>query len=139
MSKIDELIKEMCPNGVEYLPLCNICEVKNGYTPSKKCKEYWENGNIPWFRLEDIRTNGKILLDSIQHINRIGLKGECFPKDSIIFATTATIGEHALIKVPFMCNQQLTHINIKDYKKNKIDINYLFYFSDKIDELCKKT
>ena len=138
MSKLEELIKELCPNGVEYKTIEELCEVQNGYTPSKKITEYWDNGDFPWFRMEDIRVNGKELSDSIQHVNFTGVKGEGFPADSIIFATTATIGEHALVTVPFICNQQLTHIHIKEHVKPFLDIRFLFYYSDIIDELCKK-
>ena len=47
--------------------------------------------------MEDIRANGRILNDSIQHITAAGVKGNLFEKNSIILATTETIGEHALI------------------------------------------
>ena len=51
--------------------------------------------------MEDIRANGHILYDSIQHINSCAVKKSgLFPIDSIILATTATIGEHALLKAP---------------------------------------
>ena len=49
------------------LPECNrvtldeVFYIRNGYTPSKKQPEYWENGDVQWFRLEDIRQNGRIL------------------------------------------------------------------------------
>ncbi len=138
MSKLDELISQYCPNGVEYKTIEELCEVQNGYTPSKKVSEYWDNGDFPWFRMEDIRANGKELSDSIQHVNLAGVKGKGFPAYSIIFATTATIGEHALITVPFICNQQLTHIHIRENIKSILDIRFLFYYSDIIDELCKK-
>lgn len=138
MSRLEELIQELCPKGVEYRTIEELCEVQNGYTPSKKIAEYWDNGEFPWFRMEDIRVNGKELSDSIQHVNFTGVKGEGFPADSIIFATTATIGEHALVTVPFICNQQLTHIHIKEHVKPFLDIRFLFYYSDIIDELCKK-
>jgi hypothetical protein len=49
--------------------------------------------------MEDIRQNGRILSDSIQHITFKAVKGRLFPTNSIIIATTATIGEHALITV----------------------------------------
>ena len=120
MSKLDELIKELCPNGVEYKPIDEICVVQNGYTPSKKNAEFWDNGDVPWFRMEDIRVNGRELNDSIQHITIKGVRGKCFPKNSIIFATTATVGEHALITVPFVCNQQLTHIHLNEKNNKKI-------------------
>ena len=69
-----------------------VFELKNGYTPSKAKPEYWTNGTIPWFRMEDIRINGRILEDSIQHITSEAVKGgRLFPANSIILATTATI------------------------------------------------
>lgn len=48
--------------------------------------------------MEDLRANGGILADSIQHITPKAVKGKgLFKAGSIIMATTATIGEHALI------------------------------------------
>ena len=68
MSKVEELIQELCPDGVEYKSLGEAFIIKNGYTPSKSKSEFWNNGTVPWFRMEDIRCNGKILNDSIQHV-----------------------------------------------------------------------
>ena len=36
MSKSDELIKELCPNGVEYKELKNLCEIKKGVQLNKE-------------------------------------------------------------------------------------------------------
>ena len=44
MSKLDELMQELCPEGVEYRTLTELFNTRNGYTPSKSKKEYWENG-----------------------------------------------------------------------------------------------
>ena len=93
MSRLSEMIKELCPDGVEYRKLKEIFDTRNGYTPSKSNDSYWENGTIPWFRMEDIRENGHILSDSIQHVNSKAIKGDLFPANSIIVATSATIGE----------------------------------------------
>ena len=68
MNKIQQLIQQYCPNGVEFKELQEVFDIKNGYTPSKSNSEFWENGTIPWFRMEDIRANGRVLSDSIQHI-----------------------------------------------------------------------
>lgn len=138
MSKIEELIKKLCPNGVEYKTIGELFDVKNGYTPSKNNKYFWENGNIPWFRMDDIRTNGNILNDATQHITELAIKNRKFPKDSLIVATTATIGVHALIKCDFVCNQQLTCVAIKEKFKNDLNIKFCFYYFDIIDEQCKK-
>lgn len=40
MSRLDELIQKLCPDGVEYKTIEELCEVQNGYTPSKKKAEY---------------------------------------------------------------------------------------------------
>lgn len=55
--------------------LGEICDFGNGYTPSKENPLFWTNGTINWFRMEDIRTNGRILANSIQHITPIAVKG----------------------------------------------------------------
>jgi type I restriction enzyme S subunit len=39
------------------LALEDVFNIKNGYTPSKSKPEYWSNGDIPWFRMDDIRQN----------------------------------------------------------------------------------
>ena len=38
MSKLDDLIQKLCPDGVEYKPLSEIFNTRNGYTPTKKEK-----------------------------------------------------------------------------------------------------
>ena len=117
----------------------SIFEIRNGYTPSKSNPEYWEGGTIPWFRMEDIRTNGHVLSDSIQHITPLGVKGSgLFPAYSIIVATTATIGEHALIIVDSLANQQFTFLTKRTSFEDKLDMLYFHYYMFIIDEWCKK-
>ncbi len=111
--------------------------IKNGYTPSKSNPEYWEQGTIPWFRMEDIRGNGRVLEDSIQHVTPSAVKGELFPANSVILSTTATIGEPAYITVPFLTNQQITCIWPKEKYINKIDPKFVFYYSFRIGQWCK--
>ena len=136
MSRLSEMIKELCPDGVEYKKLKEIFDTKNGYTPSKSNESYWENGTIPWFRMEDIRENGHILSDSIQHVNLNAIKGALFPANSIIVATSATVGEHALITVPSLANQRFTYLMLKHEYANAFDIKFLFYYCYKLDLWC---
>ncbi len=95
MKYIDRLLQGA---PVEWRTLGEVFEMRNGYTPSKSNPAYWEDGTIPWFRMEDLRTSGRILEDSIQHITPEAVKGKgLFKAGSILMATTATIGEHALL------------------------------------------
>ena len=136
MSRLREMIKELCPAGVEYRKLKEIFDTRNGYTPSKSNDSYWENGTIPWFRMEDIRENGHILSDSIQHVNSKAIKGDLFPANSIIVATSATVGEHALITVPSLANQRFTYLMLKHEFSGAFDIKFLFYYCYNLDLWC---
>lgn len=137
MTKLDEFIQELCPDGVKYLPIPELFITRNGYTPSKANNEFWENGTIPWFRMEDIRENGRILTTATQYVSEKAVKGKLFPADSIIIATSATIGEHALIKVPSLANQRFTYLTLKDEFKDCVDMMFVFYYCFRLDEYCK--
>ena len=138
MSKLQELIKELCPDGVEFMRMDEVFEMRNGYTPSKANDKYWDNGTIPWFRMEDIRQNGRILSDSIQHITKEAVKGgRLFPANSFIIATTATIGEHALVIADSLANQRFTNLTIRKSLVEQILVKYLFYYLFVVGEWCK--
>ena len=118
--------------------LGDIFDIRNGYTPSKSVSEYWENGTIPWFRVEDIRENGRILSDAIQHVNIAGVKGgKLMPANSLILSTSATVGEHALVTVDCLTNQRFISCTLKSKYKNSIDLMYLFYCFYNLGEWCR--
>ena len=123
---------------VRWMKMSEVFEIRNGYTPSKAKKEFWEGGTIPWFRMEDIRQNGRILSDSILHITPKGVKGKgLFKANSFILATTATIGEHALIIADSLANQQFTNLSIRKSLENELSVKYVYYYFFVIDEWCK--
>lgn len=124
---------------VEWKTLDEIFHLKNGYTPSKGVKEYWENGSIPWFRMEDIRENGRILNTALQKVSESAVKGgKLFPANSIIIATSATIGEHALITIPFLANQRFTVLSLKPEYIDKFNIYFLYHYCFTLDDWCQK-
>lgn len=124
---------------VEWKKMNEVFDMRNGYTPSKAKAEYWEGGTIPWFRMEDIRENGRILSDSIQHITMEGVKkGNLFPANSFILATTATIGEHALLIADSLANQQFTNLTVCKSLSNRLLIKFVFHYMFIVDEWCKK-
>ncbi|GAA7301668.1 restriction endonuclease subunit S [Helicobacter pylori] len=138
MHKIERLLQTLAPKGVEFKTLEEVFEIKNGYTPSKNNPEFWEKGTIPWFRMEDIRENGRILKDSIQHITPKALKNKkLFPKNSIIISTTATIGEHALLIVDSLANQRFTFLSKKANCDLALDMKFFFYQCFLLGEWCK--
>lgn len=124
---------------VEWKKMSEVFDMKNGYTPSKAKAEYWEGGTIPWFRMEDIRENGRILSDSIQHITMEGVKkGKLFPANSFLLATTATIGEHALVIADSLANQRFTNLTVRKSLSDRLLIKFVFHYMFIVDEWCKK-
>ena len=123
---------------VQWKKLEDVFELRNGYTPSKNNPAFWNNGTIPWYRMEDIRENGRILKDSIQHITPAAVKGKgLFEANSFIIATTATIGEHALLIADSLANQQFTNLKIRESLTDKLDVKFVYYYLFVVDEFCK--
>ena len=121
-----------------FKPLEEIFELRGGYTPSKNNPKFWEGGTIPWFRMEDIRANGRVLSDSLLHITPEAVKGKgLFEKDSFVLATSATIGEHAMLAVNALTNQRFTNLKIRQQYKEKLDTRFIFHYMFKVDEFCK--
>lgn len=138
---VQRLIDHLCPEGVEWKRLDEVCYVKNGFTPSKRNKSFWDKNkaDIPWFRLEDIRTNGRVLSDSMQHVTPKALESKkIFPANSVIMSTTATIGEHALITVESIANQRFSYISRKPEYEEKLTPKFMFYWAYKLSDWCKE-
>lgn len=124
---------------VEWKKIKELFETRNGYTPSTSNTQFWEDGTIPWFKMEDIRDNGRILSDSNLHITPSAIKGKgLFKANSIILATSATIGEHALITVEHLSNQRFTNFYPKKDYLSKVDMKFVFYYMFIVDEWCKQ-
>lgn len=132
---LEEGERERERTRVRWIELGKLFNLKNGYTPSKNNPHYW-NGIIPWFRMEDLRLNGSILSDSILKISEDAIKNVPFPENSIIVATSATIGEHALITVPFTCNQRFTCMILKNEYKELYNPLFLYYYTFILDKWC---
>lgn len=128
------------PEHWNNLRLRFVCELRNGYTPSKSNPDFWENGTIPWYRMEDIRETGRRLNDAKQYITEDAVKGGgLFEAGSFILATTATIGEHAVLIVDSLANQRFTNLKIRKSLTQSVINEFFFYYLYVIDEYCKTT
>ncbi|MDO8668643.1 MAG: restriction endonuclease subunit S [bacterium] len=115
------------PKEWKKVRLGDVCNFINGKTPLRSRSEYWQNGNIPWFTVDDIRTQGRIITKTNQLISEIGLKEsglKIVPKDTLLLCCTASIGEYAFTKIELTTNQQFNALVSKD--KNKLSPYYLY-------------
>ena len=137
MSRLAELIEELCPDGVEFRRLDELFATRNGYTPSRSDMSAWDSYDIPWFRMEDIRENGGILDSALTYVSSSAVKkGVLFPENSLLVATSATIGAHALITVPHLSNQRFTSLQLKDEYRKHFDYRFLYYYCFVLDAFC---
>ena len=122
---------------LEYKTLGDLFETRNGYTPSKRDHTAWDRDDVPWFRMEDIRENGGILESALISISNSAVKaGRVFPANSILVATSATIGAHALVTVEHLSNQRFTSLQPKEIACGLFYPYFLYYYCFLLDEYC---
>ena len=119
MSRIDALIAEHAPKGVQYEPLADIGDWYGGGTPSKGKPEYWKNGTIPWVSPKDM---GRPIVDTTEdYITEAAVKGSAtrlVPANSVAVVVRSSILDRilptALIPVPVALNQDMKAVVARD-------------------------
>ena len=121
--------------------LGEVCDVFNGSTPSRKKKEYWENGTVPWFTVNDIRKNGRIIRQTIQFTTNEALEAtslKLLPRNTVLLCCTASVGEYALAEIELTTNQQFNGLVVKKSFSERLSPKYLFHLSAQFkDELLR--
>ena len=112
----------------EMVELEKICDIFNWSTPKRTEIEYWENGTIPWFTIEDMRKQWRIIKNTEQKITdkwfaKSSVK--LLPKQSVLLCCTASIGEYAYSEIELTTNQQFNGLVVKD--REVLHPKYLFW------------
>lgn len=106
--------------------LGDVCTIQSGGTPSRTKPDYWENGQIPWVKISDIKS--KYVDKTEECITKLGLKNssaKIFPSGTILYTIFATLGETCVLNIDATTNQAIAGIAIKD---NNIISDYLYYY-----------
>lgn len=95
MSKIDDLMAELCPNGIEYLPFSGVIDsLKTGLNPRKNFRLNEDGADCYYITGKDVfsgkiniseRTD-KISKATVELIN----KRACLHDDVLLFVSTGT-------------------------------------------------
>ncbi len=113
--------------GWDAKKLGEVCNIVNGSTPLRSKNEFWNNGDIEWFTIEDIREQGRKITRTKQKVTEVALKEtslRLLPPNSVLLCCTASIGEHAITEIPLATNQQFNGLVVK----NKLALEPLFLF-----------
>tara|TARA_B100000886_G_scaffold131602_1_gene88746 strand:+ start:1842 stop:3203 length:1362 start_codon:yes stop_codon:yes gene_type:complete len=125
-SKLNKVFSQS--KGWEHKTIGDICNLMTGGTPSRKEKEYFENGTINWLVSGDI--NKKTINDCEGKITEKGLNNsnaKFLPINSVMIALNGqgkTRGSVAKLKIKATCNQSLVSINPID--DNQILSDYIY-------------
>lgn len=112
-----------------------------GGTPDTKKVEYYENGNIPFVKIEHLYEKYIDEIDSF--ITEEGLKKSgawLVPENSLIFSNGATIGECSINRIPVTTKQGILGI----VHSEKVELEYFYYllksvyFLNKIKKITTK-
>ena len=115
MSKIDDLIQEFCPDGVEYKPIKKLAEVGTGRSRKANCgtvcNEAQEDGKYPFF----IRS---------QTVKR---KNEWeYDEEAIIIPGEGGIGEiYHYVNGKYAIHQRVYRIHFTD---NSVDVKFAYHY-----------
>ncbi|MBS6929787.1 MAG: restriction endonuclease subunit S, partial [Lachnospiraceae bacterium oral taxon 082] len=99
----------------------------SGGTPSRARKEFWENGDIPWIKIGNLK--GKYVNKSDECITKLGLENSAtklLPRGTILYSIFATLGETGILSIEACTNQAIAGIIIND--KMQVSTEYLYYF-----------
>ncbi len=127
MSRLNRLIAELCPDGVEYKTIRDIVK-KNigGGTPSKANPNYW-NGAIPWASVKDLIYNGLYISKTKDHITTEGLKNSSsniVEQNWLVICTRINPGLCKIASCTIAINQDLRGLLLKD----EANVKYVYYF-----------
>ena len=127
MSRLAELIEQLCPDGVEYRPIGFFAQCVAGATPNSKDPSLWD-GNIPWMSSGEV--NKRIIRSTDRFITQRGFEScstKMIPAGAVVVALAGqgkTRGTVARTRIELCTNQSLCAI-ISDAS---VDSDFLFHY-----------
>ena len=119
--------------AMKNMKLGEAVDLFNGSTPLKTNKDYWVNGDIPWFTVDDLRKQGKFITYTEKFITKLGLKESSIsliPENAVLLCCTASVGAIAINKIRLTTNQQFNALVVKDTKKLLVEYLYYWFLSN---------
>lgn len=120
---------ENLPSNWKMTNLSSLVDIKNGFTPKRTEEKFWKNGTIPWFTVEDIHKQGRIIKETNQHITKDALgksTTRILPPNTVLLCCTASIGEYAFSEIELTTNQQWNGLVIKKECEHILNNQFLY-------------
>lgn len=115
--------------------LGSVADMNSGGTPKSNVEEYY-GGDIPWVSIADMTKHGKRISSTEKYLTPLGLENSSariYPKNSVLYAMYASIGECSIAKVPLSSSQAILGIRPKD----SLNFEFLYFFLSSLKEKIK--
>ncbi len=128
MNKIEQMIAELCPNGVEFKALGEVSECLSGATPKTTVSGYWKDGEIPWMSSGEVNY-GKVY-DTEKKITQSAYDScstKLVPPNTVVVALAGqgkTRGMVAITRIELCTNQSLCSIIVND----SVNSDFLYHY-----------
>jgi type I restriction enzyme, S subunit len=123
-----EKVEIVTPNNWKWVKLTDLAKLESGHTPRKSNPEYWENGDLPWISLQDIRkAHGKVITRTKFMPNHKGIKNSSarlLPKGTVCFSRDISVGFTTIMGKEMATTQHFANWICDD---NKLYNQYLLY------------
>lgn len=126
----------MIPREWEAIPIYSLINVVGGGTPKRSEKSFW-NGDIPWFSVKDIPSNGITVFDTEEHITELGLRKSSTKVQQVgstIVTARGTVGKIALVLKDMAMNQSCYGV----YPKDGIGTTFNYFNLSQVVETLKR-
>jgi len=126
---IDILIRPIqIPKTWKWIKLYKLAsKFQAGGTPSRKKAEFYENGKIPFVKIDDITNQKKYLLNTKEQITEKGLENSSawiVPKNSLLYSMYASYGIPIINKIEVATNQAI----IAFLPNETVELEYVYYY-----------
>ncbi len=119
----------------EEVRLGDTSEINSGGTPKSSVAEYYD-GSIPWVSIADMTKYGKSINRTKRNITQLGLdnsSARIYPKDTVLYAMYASIGECSIAEVKLSSSQAILGIR----PNTTLDNIYLYFYLSSLKEKIK--
>ena len=100
MTKLEQLINELCPNGVEYRTLGEMATIVRGASP-RPIKNFITNNSdgVNWIKIGDVKQGSKYITETAEKITPEGAKKSRFVKEGdFILSNSMSFGRPYILK-----------------------------------------
>ena len=127
MTNFHDLVRQLCPSGVEFKELGSCLEENlGGGTPSKADSRYW-GGDIPWASVGDLPDKRSEITATRSSITKTGLENSSsrvIPKGHVVVAVKISPGKMRIAGTDVAINQDLRGLKCFTFLSHK----FLFYY-----------